>query len=337
MPSDPLASDSQSVQTLLVTPAAHFRVCEGVNRGEPISFAEELVLEDSYELRPDAPRLRLALALAEGPGTFTLAEGSEAGQPGATVVADCCVTFMSPEGGTQDAVVFVELDGDAAGAIYLLPLAPLKPKTPYVLVGTDRKIAPAKLAEVACAAFTRGTHITLASGELRPIEALNAGDRLLTRDSGAQEIRWIGSYTVRATGPLAPIVITAGTLNNLGDLVVSPDHRLFVYQRTDHLGAGRAEVLVKARHLLNGSTVYQQQGGFVDYFQVLFDDHQILYAEGIAAESMLLDPRTRASLPAEVQDQLSAGTDQASLPYEISEGLIQRPDAAALLRRASSR
>ena len=57
------------------------------------------------------------------------------------------------------------------------------------------------------------------------------GDRVLTSDDGVQAIRWIGVTTLRATGALAHIVIEAGALNNEHDLVVSPDHRLFIYQR----------------------------------------------------------------------------------------------------------
>jgi hypothetical protein len=49
-------------------------------------------------------------------------------------------------------------------------------------------------------------------------------------------------------GEFAPIVITKGALHNENDLPVSPDHRLFVCQREDKLGAGRSEVLVKVRH-----------------------------------------------------------------------------------------
>ena len=102
-------------------------------------------------------------------------------------------------------------------------------------------------------------------------------------------------------GEFALIGITKGALQNENDLLVSPDHRLFVYQREDKLGAGRSEVLLKVRHLVNGSTVYQRDGGFVDYFQLLFDDHQIIYAEGIAAESLLIDPRTRTAVPDQVR------------------------------------
>ncbi|MGB1695952.1 MAG: Hint domain-containing protein, partial [Paracoccaceae bacterium] len=39
---------------------------------------------------------------------------------------------------------------------------------------------------------------------LKPIEELNAGDEILTRDAGVQEIRWIGRVTMRASGAFAP-------------------------------------------------------------------------------------------------------------------------------------
>jgi hypothetical protein len=93
------------------------------------------------------------------------------------------------------------------------------------------------------------------------------------------------------------VVITAGALFNTRDMVLSPDHRLFIYQREDHLVLGRSEVLVKVRHLINSTTVYQQHGRFLDYFQILFDDHQIIDAEGIAAETLLVGARTRAACP----------------------------------------
>ncbi|MEM8618049.1 MAG: hypothetical protein AAGF20_14090, partial [Pseudomonadota bacterium] len=78
----------------------------------------------------------------------------------------------------------------------------------------------------------------------------------------------------------------------------------------------------------------------VDYFQLLFDNHQIIYAEGIAAESLLVDPRTRPALPKEVDEALSKtlpGHEGAQhLGYEVSEVLLS-DDAAEKLRRASAR
>ena len=167
------------------------------------------------------------------------------------------------------------------------------------------------------------------------------GDMVLTRDDGPRALTWIGRSTARAVGDFAPICIKAGALHNEGDLYVSPDHRLFIYQRSDALGAGRHEVLVRARHLVNGDTIVQEPGGFVDYFQLLFDDHQIIYAEGIAAETLLVDTRTRAALPAELNAKLAQSLPghegRSHMKFEVGEALLSHPDAAALLRRASTR
>jgi hypothetical protein len=67
------------------------------------------------------------------------------------------------------------------------------------------------------------------------------------------------------------IRIKAGTLNNNNGLINSPDHRLFIYQRSDKLRAGRAKLLVKVRYFLNDRTAFTQAGGYIDYFHLLFD------------------------------------------------------------------
>ena len=328
------------VQAIPVHPAPAFRVAVGANLGDPVADMEELVLDDIYVLEPDAARQRLALA-ALGDGSFRIDDSSELGRPGAAVHLDCALHFMTPDAAMTEALILIETD-DAGliAATYLLPLAPLAPKTEYRLVGMERDSVRRKFAQIACVSFTRGTRITMATGAQVPIEKLKVGDRVLTRDDGVQEIRWIGQNTVRAVGAFAPIVIRAGTLNNADDLVVSPDHRLFVYQRSDMIGAGRPELLVKARHLVNGESIFVLQGGYVDYFQILFDRHHIIYAEGIAAESLLVDPRTRPALPDELLDRIGNGLaghgPRDSHGLDVQEALLDRPDAIALLRRAST-
>ncbi|QYX55416.1 Hint domain-containing protein [Roseovarius sp. SCSIO 43702] len=328
-------------QTLPVYRAAVFNVVAGANLGDPISFAAELDLDDTYELRAGATPVRLTLETRPD-GGFLVASGSRVGVPGNRLCLDACLTFMSSQGATTEIIVMVEVD--AAGdveQVFALPLAPLEAKIDYTLVGIDRDSARTKFAQVACVSFTRGTRITMASGAQTPIEALREGVRVLTRDDGPQTVRWIGASTMRATGSFAPIRIRAGALNNTGDLLVSPDHRLFIYQRSDALGAGRNEILVRARHLVNGTTIVQEDGGFVDYFQILFDEHQIIYAEGIAAETLLVDTRTRAALPPDLDEALSRRIPgHAPRPhheFEVSEALLDHPDAAEMLRRASTR
>ncbi len=335
-------SDSKPalIQSLPVYRSALFNVVNGANLGDSISFAAELDLDDTYELRSGATPVRLSLETS-GDSSFVVADDTRAGQPGQRIFLDSCLTFMSSRGATQELLVMVEVDErDDVADVYALPLAPLEPKTEYTLVGIDTENARTKFAQVACVSFSRGTRITMASGAQTPIEDLHVGDRVLTRDDGPQTVRWIGASTVRAIGSFAPICIRAGALNNSNDLHVSPDHRLFIYQRSDALGAGRHELLVRARHLVNGTTIIQQDGGFMDYFQILFDEHQIIYAEGIAAETLFVDTRNRAALPDDIDAALARAlpghAPRAHLDFEVSEKLLSHPDAAMLLKRAST-
>ncbi|MEM7090773.1 MAG: Hint domain-containing protein [Pseudomonadota bacterium] len=327
------------IQSLPVFRCDAFCVTVGANLGDEIGPVDELVLDDIYGLAPDAARHRLSLETM-GDGGFRIASDTEIGTVDADVYLDCALDLMSPDGQTAEAIVLVEVDtGGMIAGVYLLPLAPLLPKTDYTLVGIDPQDVSRKFAQIACVSFTRGTHITLSSGAQVPIEDLKVGDRILTRDDGVQQVRWIGQSTLRAVGEFAPIVIRAGVLNNDNDLVVSPDHRLFVYQRTDQIGAGATELLVKARHLVNGETVTVRNGGFVDYFQILFDRHHIIYAEGIAAESMLVDPRTKPALPEDLLKKISPllhrHGDRNTHGLDVAQRLLDRPDAIDLLRRAS--
>ena len=334
-------STSRSSQSVPVYRSADLRVVNGANLGDPISFAAELDLDDTYELHQDATQHSLSLQ-NDGAGGFVVAPETAIGSAGNALYMDCCLTLMSGNGITTEVLVIVEVDdrGDVED-VFTLPLAPLSPRLGYSLVGINRDSARTKFAEVACVSFTRGTHITLNSGAQKCIEDLIVGDKVLTRDDGPQKIRWIGHATVRATGDFAPIRIKAGALHNENDLLVSPDHRLFIYQRSDALGAGRNEVLVRARHLVNGDTVVQEDGGFVDYFQLLFDEHQIIYAEGIAAETLLVDTRTRPVLPPELSQKLAVSlpdhSTRAHMQFEIGENLLKHPDMAKLLKRASTR
>lgn len=328
-------------QSLPVYRAKDFTATDGANMGDPLSFASELILDDIYELPYGIEPKRLSILPGDNK-RFRISHETELGAPEATLVLDSALSFMSEDGGMHEALLLVEVDADGGVEdIYLLPLTSLRPQIEYRLVGIDTENAHQKFAQVACVSFTRGTHISLASGEQRLIEDLAVGDRILTRDDGVQPIRWIGQTTVRAVGDFAPIKIQAGTLNNEHDLIVSPDHRLFIYQRSDEVGAGRSELLVKVRHLVNGMTVTVMDGGFVDYFQLLFDSHQIIYAEGIAAETMLIDTRTKPVLPealSEAMGEIIPG--HSDLPHaglDVNEALLNRPDAAELLRKASSR
>lgn len=319
--------------------AQDFCVIDGANLGDPISYFDELEPDDVYRLTPAAKPRNLAFYTCRD-GYFHLTENTDTGTQGHIVHLDSLLTLMTSDGHNIEAIVLVELTSDHhVQEIYLLPLAPLRKKTEYALVGKQQEGALTRFAQATCVSFTRGTHITLADGRQLAIEDLKIGDRVLTRDGGSQAVRWINQHTVRAVGDLAPVTIRAGVLNNLNDLVVSPEHRLFVYQRTDQIGAGRAELLVKARHLVNGESVFRQEGGFIDYFQLLFDRHHLIYAEGIAVESTLLDNTTTPALPqadiTQLSDLLTRHGESRHRDLDVQEKLLQHPDVVSLLRQAS--
>lgn len=340
MPQEPQHA-TDPTQSLPVYRAEDLLVINGANLGDCLSFADELNPDDIYELSQSADVTSLTVHFPQA-DECRIVDGSKLGTPEALLHPDCCITVMPPTGETVEILILVEVDenGDVA-QIYASPLAPLAAKTSYTLVGIDRASARMRMAQMACVSFSRGTRITMASGQQKLIEDLTAGDKVLTRDDGPQEIQWIGRNTLRAVGEFAPIVITKGTLNNAGDLVVNPDHRLFIYQRHDQIGAGRSELLVKARHLVNGGTVYVQEGGYAEYFQLVFDTHQIIFAEGICAETTQFDTRTRAALPHDISARLKQPIPGQSVHahrgFEVHETLLQRPDVVELLRRSSSK
>lgn len=329
-------SSKQTTQVLPVYPAGQFCVVSGVCFGDEIGFADDLSLNDVYALHKSAATKGMTVR-TKGHHLQVVPETAIA-TPGATVVIDCAVTLMSPNSDTIEALVLVEIDGDDAAEVYLMPLGSLAPEQHYTLVGVDVAGARKRLAELACVAFSRGTHITAADGSQIKVEDLKPGDAVLTRDCGVQQIRWIGMNTRRAVGEFAPVKIRKGALNNHEDLVVSADHRLFIYQRDDAIGAGRSEVMVKARHLVNGDTITRQVGGHVDYYQLLFDSHQIIYAEGIAVESLLVDTHTRPALPEEVQAALAKTLPGHERPVhlgiEVNSRLLGR-DSASKLKQSS--
>jgi len=329
-----------ATQGLRVFRSADFTVANGANLGDAVTDATDLNLDDIYQLSSEARRWRLNLSAADGVAHLSVNDGSQLGHAGADVHIDCCATFMAPDGKIAEALILVELQpgSDLIAATYMLPLAEILPRTDYALVSIDTGPQRAKFAALACVSFTRGTRITMADGEQRRIEDIAVGDRVLTRDSGVQQVRWLGHQTVRATGAFAPIVIASGALNNASDLHLSPNQRLFVYQRRDKLNAGQSEVMIRAELLVNDDTVRRSDGGFVDYYQILFDKHEFIFAEGIATESLTIDTSTSPALPREFRGRQTARGDTRSRPgpMDIREGMLDSAIAADLLRRASS-
>ena len=132
--------------------------------------------------------------------------------------------------------------------------------------------------------FTPGTTIQTPTG-LRRIEDLQVGDLDETLDQGPQPIRMVLDDTFRAVGHLAPIHFATGAIGNDAPLIASPQHRVLISGWRAEFFYGQEDVLVAAVHLVNGDTIRQVGGGVVRYIHLLFDDHQIVYGQGVPSES----------------------------------------------------
>ncbi len=140
--------------------------------------------------------------------------------------------------------------------------------------------------------FAAGTLIQTDTNK-RPIEDLKPGDLVQTQNHGLQPIRWIGSRKLNAVelalNPnLLPICVCAGALGKnipSRDLLVSPQHRMLISGWQEELLFGEQYLLAAAKHLVNGDTIYQHQTTEVEYFHMLFDQHEIVLAEDAPSES----------------------------------------------------
>lgn len=132
--------------------------------------------------------------------------------------------------------------------------------------------------------FTPGTRILTQWGE-RPVETLHAGNMVVTRDHGLQPLRWTGRRVVRGTGNLAPVMITTAITGDQVPLMVSPLHRVLFTGYHANMLFGESEVLVAARHLVNGHDICISPQDEVTYIHLMFDRHEVIYASGVATES----------------------------------------------------
>lgn len=320
-----------------VFPADDILVDHGANQGDPVGGPDAVCEGDVYRLPPGSEPFRLILAAPAGGrarGPQAVAEGSEIGRPGMQVTLSARLTLMAPDG---DRVELLILTVGERGAVFALPLSPMAPRVDYTLIAVEADPDDARLSELVGGSFALGTRITLGDGRQMPIERLSPGDRLLTRDHGPQELRWIGRATLRAIGSFAPVVITAGTLGNEGDLIVGQHHRIFIYQRPEHRLGRTAELLVQAKHLVDGRRVYLREGGFVDYFSLIFDRHEIVYAEGVPAESLMVNDAVLSRLPEDLADEVKTrfpGLNQNQhFGTEAGRQLLDEIGPAALFHR----
>ena len=143
---------------------------------------------------------------------------------------------------------------------------------------------------IAC--FTPGTQVETSRGP-RPIETLQPGDLVLTRDRGLQPVRWIGRRDfgpaeLQANAALHPILFRKGALGAglpLRDMMVSRQHCMLMKGSRAELYFGEDEVFVRALHMAGQPDILHAMVQEVTYLHLMFDHHEVVLADGIWSES----------------------------------------------------
>lgn len=151
----------------------------------------------------------------------------------------------------------------------------------------------ANLASPPC--FTAGCTLDTPDGP-RAVEDLCVGDLIFTMDHGPQPIRWTGSHrlpraALAANPQYRPILVRKNALG-LGcparDIHLSPQHRVVITGWQSELLFGEDEVLVPICKLSNDHSILtDHDADGVTYFHLMFDDHEIVWVDGLATESYL--------------------------------------------------
>ena len=195
--------------------------------------------------------------------------------------------------------------------------------------------------EQVIACFTPGTMILTDTGEVA-VETLQAGDLVLTRDNGYQPIVWIGRRDLSQAEMIVaprfnPVRIAAGALGpDLPDreMWVSPQHRMLISNPRSELLFGEHEVLVAARHLTGMKGIDQIATKGISYIHFMFENHEILRANGAWTESFQPGSQTLAGLHSAQRDEILELFPelQDGTPYRAARMTLKEREARVLTR-----
>jgi hypothetical protein len=204
--------------------------------------------------------------------------------------------------------------------------------------------ASGDIEDVPC--FASGTLIETLQGSV-PIEDLKVADQVLTYDNGYKPIRWIGSRSlIRAqlqTNPkLKPILIRADALG-MGypkqDLIVSPQHRILVSSLIAKRMFDCKEILVPAKKLLplHGVETIEYNPDGVDYWHILFDDHQIVWSNGAPTESLYTGAEALKAISSEGRVEIQALFPEICDPNFVPISARYIPEKGRLMKQLIQR
>lgn len=183
--------------------------------------------------------------------------------------------------------------------------------------------------------FLTGTRILTPGGEV-PVEELAIG-ALVDTLNGTLPVKWIGRRRFRKAASswhwsVAPIRVTRFALDDqypTRDLYLSPKHCLFV-----------DGVLVPAERLVNGRSISQAKtddSEVIEYFHIELETHEVVFAEGAPAETLLVPGRERFANFVEYERLYGSEEQPAMKPFApVLDYCGGRAELKGLLRLALS-
>lgn len=197
--------------------------------------------------------------------------------------------------------------GDPEPALFQIELLRLRPA---------RGGQPDDGGEGPCAlsGFVSGTLIATPTGQVK-VESLRAGDLVETIDHGPRALSWVGrrdlrDEDLRAAPQLRPIRIVAGALGRdvpAADLHVSPQMRLRLRSKIARNLFDSLQVLVPAKQLCQVDGIdIRKQALPVSYVYLMFDQHELVTANGAVTESFLPGRRAMRLIDPAMKQELIA-------------------------------
>ena len=267
------------------------------------------------DFKPGTDTIDLSAITAAGGGALSFsAANAFSGQPGQVIA-------VADPNNASNTILEGDLNGDLV-ADFAIELAGVTSVTANDVV--------------TAACYLAGTRIATERGDVA-IDALALGDRVVTASGELRPILWLGHRRINAAKhpdreAAWPYLVAAGAFAEgvpARDLWLSPRHSVVV-----------GNALVPICELANGLTIRQVPLSVVEYWHLELATHDIVLAEGLAAETYLDNGNRTAFVNG--GDFIEAHPDFAPkhwtdtcLPL-VLDGPIVRDAKAALLARAGS-
>lgn len=160
--------------------------------------------------------------------------------------------------------------------------------------------------------FAAGTLIETAKGAVA-VEGIEAGDLVETLDHGLRPVQWAERQELPLDNSMrarknAPVRIHRGALGPgmpMRDLLLSPQHRVMLSSKVAQRMFGSHDILVPAKKLLGYPGVTRERRlDHVTYCHLYFGSHEVIWAEGAPAESLLPEKAALANMSAQARLRL---------------------------------